>query len=68
MNEKGAQAKAATALGLYMMAAPGSRPVTETLIVDKPFLVWIERPGVSMPIFADYMLKQYWSNPGELPE
>jgi hypothetical protein len=68
MNEKGAQAKAATALELKFTMAPGPYPVTETLIVDKPFLVWIERPGVSMPIFADYMLKQYWSNPGELPE
>lgn len=29
--------------------------------INKPFLVWIERPGVPLPIFAGYMPKKYWS-------
>lgn len=68
MNEKGAQAKAATALEFGALASPFAPKPKETLIIDKPFLVWIERAGVPLPIFADYMLKTYWKNPGELPE
>lgn len=66
MNEKGAQAKVATAFGMCTMSLNDLEK--ETLVIDKPFLVWIERPGVPMPLFADYMAKEYWQNPGELPD
>lgn len=65
MNEKGARAQAAFAMEMECFSASVDLSI-ETLIIDKPFLLWIERPEVSMPIFADYMLKKYWANPGEL--
>lgn len=62
MNKKDPQAKFAAALNLC--GSSSNSVQKETLLID----IWIERPGVLMPLFADYMTKEYWQNPGELPE
>jgi hypothetical protein len=64
MNEQGARAKAAA--GLIVATSFREKDPQERLIIDKPFLVWIERPGVPLPIFAGYMTQSYWKNPGAL--
>lgn|GEM_PF-2669836 len=64
MNEKGARAKAAA--GLIVATSFLEENPKERLIIDRPFLVWIERPGVPLPIFAGYMTQSYWKNPGVL--
>jgi len=64
MNEEGARAKAAAAL-IVATSFLGENP-KERLVIDKPFLVWIERPGVVLPIFAGYMTQEFWKNPGVL--
>jgi len=69
MNDIGAQAKAAVAIELMKSMAPSlKKPVKEPLIVNQPFLLWIERPGMPLPIFAAYLQYKYWSNPGSLED
>jgi hypothetical protein len=66
MNEVGARAKAAFAIGMCG-SAPCVRP-KEPLIVNQPFLLWIERPGMPLPIFAAYLEQKYWSDPGSIED
>jgi hypothetical protein len=69
MNETGAQSKAAVAIeicetmSMYPSPPP---PPKEPLIVNQPFLLWIERPGMPLPIFAAYLEQKYWADPGSL--
>lgn len=65
MNDFGARAKAAVAMELGEMAMLRSK---EPLIVNQPFLLWIERPGMPLPIFAAYLEQKYWSDPGSIEE
>jgi hypothetical protein len=59
MNELGARAQSAAALGVKCC-------ISHDLIIDKPFFVWIERPGMHEPLFVGYMDQQYWQNPGAI--
>ena len=62
MNEKGAHAKSAVGLGvLRFVSAPALH-----LVIDRPFFLWITRPGISIPIFAAYLDEATWKNPGNL--
>ena len=61
MNEHGAHVKSAVAI-----ACRCSLPVTKPYVINKPFFVWIERPGLDDPIFVGYMAPEYWSDPGQL--
>lgn len=56
LNAIGAHAQSAVA----MMAESAFTPPSKKLIIDKPFFVWIERPGVQEPVFVGYMDEQYW--------
>lgn len=60
MNELGARAKSAVAIALFRSA------LEEGVVIDRPFYIWIERPGVSEPIFAAYITENFWKNPGSL--
>ena len=64
LNEKGAYAKSGVALG----AMRGSIREPLPYIIDKPFVCWIEKEGVSIPLFAGYIDYADWKDPGELPE
>jgi len=36
------------------------------LIIDKPFLVVFERPGLPQPLFTAYVTQDSWKDPGEI--
>jgi hypothetical protein len=67
MNEVGARAQAAIALVVCEVAAP-SMHYQEPLIVNQPFLLWIERPGMPLLIFAAYLEQKYWTDPGSIED
>lgn len=64
MNEIGARAKAAVSIEILRSAPPSL--IVKPLIINQPFLLWIERPGMPLPIFAEYLQQEYWSNPVSL--
>lgn len=65
MNEIGARAKTATALG--MIRATAFDDSIRHVVVDDDFLLWIERPGVNnIPIFVGYFEKDSWKDPKSL--
>jgi hypothetical protein len=63
MNEVGARVKSAAALAL-----DGAMQTTEekNLVIDEPFYIWIERDGVTAPVFAAYVTPENWKNPQNL--
>lgn len=58
MNEKGAQS--AVAISLIRSLGPPD------LVFNRPFLVWISRPGLKLPLVAAYVTPEDWRNPGSL--
>lgn len=60
MNEKGAAVQSAVAIHVTYRSISTPKPVFE---IDKPFYLWIERPGMSMPLFAAYISKVDWKEP-----
>ncbi len=62
MNEKGAHLKSAVAI----VAKRGMSPAEHGIVIDKPFYLWIERPGIELPIMCAYMDRDVWSDPGNL--
>ena len=65
MNEIGARAKEASALAMI------GRSITQevsTYVVDEPFLLWIERPGVDVPLFQAWFNEVSWEDPGDLAD
>lgn len=61
MNQHGARAKSAVAFSV-------SRGISlpPIIMIDRPFFLWIERPGLSMPLFAAYLSEEVWKDPGNL--
>lgn len=59
MNEEGFRVKSAVALGI--LKAPPRRG--EPYMINRPFLMWIKRPGLSKPLFVAYLNKDVWKNP-----
>lgn len=64
MNEKGARVQSAVALALEKSCLP-SKPL-KTLLIDKPFYLWIERPSMNIPLFAGYIDPVDWKKPDTL--
>lgn len=63
MNEKGARAESAVALGVAFECCMMPK---EEVVIDKPFIVWIEREGLSMPLFCGLICEESWKDPGTL--
>lgn len=63
MNEIGARAKSAVGMQMRCMCAIDPRP---TLVIDRPFLLWIERTGISIPLFTGVFAEDVWKKPKEL--
>lgn len=63
MNEKGARVKSAVAIGVRVASISMPKP---QMIIDRPFLLWISRPGTSSPYFAAYLDRDCWRDPGSL--
>lgn len=62
MNEVGARAESAVALGVMRSYTPPQ----PDLVIDQPFLCWIERPGIPVPLFLGHITPDDWKNPGSL--
>lgn len=58
LNEVGA--KVASAVAVEIKVRSSFKPAAKPLIIDQPFYLWIERPGVSQPIFAAYLTPEVW--------
>lgn len=63
MNEVGARAESAVAMGVTRGMAPRPKP---DLVIDQPFLCWVERPGIPVPLFFGHITPEDWKNPGSL--
>lgn len=63
MNHIGALAESAVTMGV--LAGKKCDP-TPPLIIDRPFLFWIMRKGLSQPLFAAVLDKDVWKDPGEI--
>lgn len=61
MNQFGARAQSVTAMGM-------SRSISfdKTMVIDRPFLVWFMREGISIPLIAALVYPDSWKNPGNL--
>ncbi len=60
MNEVGARAESAVAIA-FLRAKPQPDHV-----INRPFLVWFERDGLSQPLFVGHITPDDWRNPGSL--
>lgn len=60
MNEKGARAESAVAMTFrYKCSAPADNWIR----IDKPFILWFERTGVTVPLFAGVFAEDVWKKP-----
>jgi len=59
MNEKGARAK--SAVGMTFRGLSLSK--NNWIRIDKPFILWIERPGVDLPLFTGVFAEDVWNTP-----
>ena len=60
MNEIGARARSAVGMQMRCMCAINQRP---TLLIDRPFLLWIERTGINIPLFTGVFAEDVWKRP-----
>jgi len=63
MNEHGARAEAVVSMIASLGMAPAPPP---DFVIDQPFLVWVQRPGLSAPLFVAHVTREAWRNPGDL--
>lgn len=66
MNEVGARAESEVRLRTMVYGSAGFDPVPPDHVIDKPFVVWIVREGLPLPLFMGYITREHWENPGEL--
>lgn len=64
MNEFGARVESAVAVAATLEAVF----VEQGLEIDKPFFLWIEREGVSIPVIYAYIDQDDWEDPGNLSD
>ena len=62
MNETGFRARAATSIEYTLGRTRRRRPH----VIDRPFLLWIERPGLSQPLFVAWLDQACWKRPADL--
>jgi hypothetical protein len=62
MNEEGAAAQSAVAIAMVTKMMP----IKSSLVIDKPFYLWIVRKGVMIPLFAGYIDYTDWKEPARL--
>jgi len=60
MNEIGARVQSAVAMA-FEKGIPNP-----DYIINRPFLIWIERDGISKPLFVGHITQEDWRNPGNL--
>jgi len=62
MDHKGVQVKMA-AVGHLLLKAIDEPHVRKDMIIDRPFFLWIVRPGVEEPVVAAYIEVSDWKEP-----
>lgn len=62
MNQFGARVKSAVAIGVRTV----SIRIEQGFIINKPFFLWIEREGATIPVMYAYIDREDWKNPGNL--
>jgi hypothetical protein len=60
MNEDGARVESAVSMSLKLSMPP------PPFVIDRPFMLWITRDGVDMPLFGGLFAEDSWSDPGTL--
>ncbi len=60
MNEVGAKVESGVTMGILLEAF---MPDKTDHIIDKPFLMWIERSNLLQPIFIGYITPEDWKKP-----
>lgn len=63
MNEVGARAESAAAIAVTREMAMVVNP---DLVIDRPFIVWFEREGLSKSLFAAYVTEADWRSQGSI--
>lgn len=63
LNETGARAQSGAAM---MMRGRSIELPKKTLVIDRPFLLWIERGGIRLPLFAGVFAEDSWKKPANL--
>ena len=59
MNEEGVRIEEAAAVGIAFAAVF----LPNRHVIDRPFLMWVDRPGLSLPLFVGYITEEDWKNP-----
>jgi hypothetical protein len=59
MNEEGVRIQEAVAVGIAFAAVF----LPHRHVIDRPFLLWVERPGLRLPLCVGYMTEEGWKNP-----
>jgi hypothetical protein len=62
MNEVGARVESAAAMTMRRKITN----VKEPLVIDQPFLLWIVRDGIDMPLFGGVFAEDVWEDPKTL--
>lgn len=62
MNERGARAQSAAA----MMMSRGLTLNSKTFVIDRPFMLLVERPDVDIPLFAGVFAEDSWKKPADI--
>ena len=61
MNQQGVRIQEAAAFGIAFAAVF----LPHRHVIDRPFLMWVERPGLSLPLFVGYITEEEWKKPGK---
>jgi hypothetical protein len=64
MNQLGVRVKSAVAISLERCCAMPK----EELVINRPFLMWIQRKGISIPLFSGWISADNWKDPGNLKD
>lgn len=62
MDHMGARVESAVAMEFAVMAAPPAQ--YPDFIIDRPFLMWLRRNGLSLPLGVFYLAEDVWRDPG----
>jgi hypothetical protein len=65
MNEKGARAQSGVAIGIVRTTSIMPKPV-QPLVIDKPFLLWVWRAGLHLPLFTGWINEANWKIPKDI--
>lgn len=65
MNEKGAHAKSAVAVGVRLSSVTMPKP---PMVIENPFLTWFDKPGLNHKIIAGYITEDDWNRVEDLDD